>query len=202
MKVLLLGLITGIAFGYILQNVGVARCGCIFDALNLRNMKAVKVMLTAVAVGSLIVYPASAVGWVSFSGKTLYVLGLIVGGAIFGAGFALAGYCPGTALAALGAGRKEALTVVLGGLAGGLAYALAYPVLQPLLIRPLNFGRVSWPQVLGVDPVVAGITFAFVLGAVVWVIDRWDRRASPSVRSRSEADHRRSDAGEPAVSRS
>src|SRR5690554_2816092 len=107
MHPLLLGLVTGIAFGYILQNVGVARCGCIFNALNLRNLKAVKMMLTAVAVGSLIVYPASALGWVSIGSKTLYILALVVGGAIFGAGFAIAGYCPGTALAALGAGRRE-----------------------------------------------------------------------------------------------
>lgn len=175
MNVLLLGLITGIAFGYILQNVGVARCGCIFDALNLRNLKAVKMMLTAVAVGSLIVYPASALGLVTIGSKTLYVLALIVGGALFGAGFALAGYCPGTALAALGAGRKEVLTVVAGGLAGALAYAVVYPVLEPVLIRPLNYGRVSLPALLGINPVAAGVVFALLLLGVVLLIDRWER---------------------------
>lgn len=181
MNVLLLGFVTGIAFGYILQSVGVARCGCIFDALNLRNMKAVKMMLTAVAVGSLIVYPASALGWVTIGGKTLYVLGLIVGGALFGAGFALAGYCPGTALAALGAGRKEVLSVVAGGLVGALAYAIAYPVLEPLLIRPMNYGRVSLPALLGVDPVITGIVFGLILLGVVLLIDRWERSRRPVV---------------------
>ena len=63
MGVLLLGLVTGIAFGYILYRAGVSRCGCIFDALNLLNLKAVKLMLTAVAVGSLLVYPMAALGW-------------------------------------------------------------------------------------------------------------------------------------------
>lgn len=175
MGVLLLGLVTGIAFGYILQNVGVARCGCIFDALNLRNLKAVKVMLTAVAVGSLIVYPASALGWVSIGGKTLYVLALIVGGALFGAGFALAGYCPGTALAALGAGRRDALFAILGGLVGALAYAVVYPAIEPVLIRPLNFGRVSLPDLLGTSAVGTGLAFAGLLLIAVWLIDRWDR---------------------------
>src|SRR5690625_3612643 len=121
MGVLLLGLVTGTAFGYILYRAGVSRCGCIFDALNLLNLKAVKLMLTAVATGSLIVYPLSALGLVTIGGKTLYVLGVLVGGAIFGAGFALAGYCPGTALAALGAGTKHILWVVAGGLTGALA---------------------------------------------------------------------------------
>src|SRR5690554_3001985 len=138
-------------------------------------MKAVKVMLTAVAVGSLIVYPASAFGWVTFGGKTLYVLALVVGGALFGAGFALAGYCPGTALAALGAGRKEVLTVVAGGLAGALAYSVVYPAIEPVLIRPLNYGRVSLPDLLGVNPVASGIVFALFLLGVVWLVDRWDR---------------------------
>ncbi|MBO8140863.1 MAG: YeeE/YedE family protein [Firmicutes bacterium] len=180
MGVLLLGLITGVAFGYILQNVGVARCGCIFNALTLKDLKAVKMMLTAVAVGSLIVYPASALGWVTVGSKTLYVLALIAGGGLFGAGFALAGYCPGTALAALGAGRREVLAVVGGGLAGALAYAVVYPVLEPLLIRPLNFGRVSWPDLLGTNPVASGLVFAGLLLIVVWLLDARDRSAAGS----------------------
>src|SRR5690606_41056452 len=59
---------------------------------DLLNLKAVKLMLTAVAVGSLIVYPLSALGLVSIGGKTLYVLGVLAGGAVFGLGFAIAGY--------------------------------------------------------------------------------------------------------------
>lgn len=175
MGVLLLGLVTGIGFGYILQNVGVARCGCIFDALNLRNLKAVKMMLTAVAVGSLIVYPASALGWVTIGSKTLYVLALIGGGALFGAGFALAGYCPGTALAAAGAGRREVIPVIAGGLVGALAYAVLYPVIEPLFIRPLNFGRVSLPELLGTNAVATGMIFAGLLLVIVWLLDRRDR---------------------------
>lgn len=182
MGVLLLGLVTGIAFGYILQNVGVARCGCIFDALNLRNLKAVKMMMTAVAVGSLIVYPANALGWVTISGKTLYILALVAGGALFGAGFALAGYCPGTALAAFGAGRREVVPVIAGGLVGALAYAVAYPVLEPLLIRPLNFGRVSLPALLGTPALGTGLVFAGILLVVVWLLDRRDRAVTAPVR--------------------
>jgi len=175
MGILLLGLVTGVAFGYILYRAGVSRCGCIFDALNLLNLKAVKLMLTAVATGSLIVYPLSALGIVEIGGKTLYVLGVLLGGGIFGLGFAIAGYCPGTALAALGAGRKDAWPMVLGGLLGALAYALAYPYLEPVLIRPLNYGRHSLPDLLGVDPVVAGVLFGIVLFGVVFAVDRWER---------------------------
>lgn len=175
MGILLLGLVTGIAFGYILYRAGVSRCGCIFDALNLLNLKAVKLMLTAVAVGSLIVYPLSALGLVSVGGKNLYVLGVLAGGAIFGLGFAVAGYCPGTALAALGAGRKDAWPMVLGGLLGALAYALVYPLLEPVLIRPLNYGRHSLPDFLGVNSVAMGLLFGAALIGVVFLIDRWEK---------------------------
>lgn len=174
MGVLLLGLVTGTAFGYILYRAGVSRCGCIFDALNLLNLKAVKLMLTAVATGSLIVYPLSALGLVTIGGKTLYVLGVLVGGAIFGAGFALAGYCPGTALASLGAGRKDALPAIIGGLFGALAYSLVYEKIEPWLIQPLNFGRHSLADALGVNPIALGIGFALLLAAGVFLIDRWE----------------------------
>lgn len=174
MNVLFLGLITGIAFGYILYRAGVSRCGCIFDALNLLNLKAVKLMLTAVATGSLIVYPLAALGLVSIGGKTLYVLGVIAGGAIFGAGFALAGYCPGTALAALGAGRKDAWPAIIGGLFGAFAYSLVYDKIKPWLIDPLNYGRVSIPDLLGVNPFVTGIVFAGILIVAVYYINRWE----------------------------
>jgi len=199
MGVLVLGLVTGIAFGYILQRSGVSGCGCIFNALELKDLKAVKLMMTAVAVGSLIVYPASALGLVSIGGKTLYVLGVLVGGAIFGAGFALAGYCPGTALAALGAGAKSVLWVVAGGLTGSLAFAVVYRWLEPLLINPANYGRVSLPDLLGTNPTVTGIVFGVMLLLAVLGIDRWERSRSV-IRTLSPADGA-GERGEPAPTR-
>src|SRR5690606_1497867 len=188
MNILLLGLITGVAFGYILYRSGVSQCDCIFDALNLLNLKAVKLMMTAVAVGALIVYPLAAAGLVEIGGKTLYVGGVALGGLIFGIGFAVAGYCPGTALASLGGGRLDGLTTILGGLAGALAYSLVYEPIKPWLIDTLNFGQHSLPEALGVNPTTAGITSALLLGALVFAVDRWERRrtarqAAPVVRA-------------------
>lgn len=176
MGVLLLGLVTGIAFGFILYRAGVSRCGCIFDALNLLNLKAIKLMLTAVATASIIVYPLSAFGLVSIGGKTLYVWGVLVGGAIFGVGFAMAGYCPGTALASLGAGRKDAWPTIIGGLFGAFAYSLVYEYIEPILIRPANFGRHSLPEALGVHPVAMGIVWAGLLFVGVYFLERWETR--------------------------
>lgn len=176
MNVLLLGLVTGIAFGYILYRAGVSSCGCIFDALNLLNLKAVKLMLTAVAVGSLIVYPLAAFGVVTIGGKTLYVGGVLLGGLIFGLGFAIAGYCPGTALASLGGGRFDALYTIVGGLVGSFAYSLVYDKVKPFLIDTLNFGQHSLPAALGVNPIAMGLIFAGLLLVVLYGIDRWEKQ--------------------------
>jgi len=47
---------------------------------------------------------------------------LIVGGAVFGVGWGLAGFCPGPAVAALGAGHLKALVFVAAMVAGMLAF--------------------------------------------------------------------------------
>lgn len=47
---------------------------------------------------------------------------LVLGAAMFGIGWGLAGYCPGPALVALGGGLREALYFVPAMLAGGIGY--------------------------------------------------------------------------------
>ena len=45
--------------------------------------------------------------------KELYLLGIVIAGVIFGAGFALTGYCPGTALEACAEGKPDAWVTVM-----------------------------------------------------------------------------------------
>ncbi|MDD9305295.1 MAG: hypothetical protein HUK40_24410, partial [Desulfobacter sp.] len=66
--------------------------------------------------------------------KSSYI-GVIVGGALLGLGFAVAGYCPGTSLTALADGRKDALFFVGGGLVGAFIYTLVYgSIAMPIII--------------------------------------------------------------------
>lgn len=53
---------------------------------------------------------------------------LLAGAAVFGAGWGLAGYCPGPAIAALGTGGADALVVLGGTLAGMLLYQVVEKV--------------------------------------------------------------------------
>jgi uncharacterized membrane protein YedE/YeeE len=59
-------------------------------------------------------------------GKTHIHAELIIGSIIFGAGWAIAGFCPGPALVALGAGYMKALVFVIAMILGMLLHDQAY----------------------------------------------------------------------------
>lgn len=74
------------------------------------------------------------------------------------------GYCPGTTLAALGEGRRDAIAGALGMLAGAALYVRAYPKLAPVLAAG-DRGKVTipkatrtspWPWLAGMAAVLVG----------------------------------------------
>ena len=77
---------------------------------------------------------------------------LVAGGLLFGVGWALAGYCPGTALGALGEGRWSALFVIAGMLVGAALFAEAYPTLKATVLAWKDWGGLGLPKALGVSP--------------------------------------------------
>jgi uncharacterized membrane protein YedE/YeeE len=87
-----------------------------------------------------------------------------MGGLIFGIGWGLLGYCPGTSAGALGEGRWDALWGILGMLLGAALHAEAYPFLKKNVLTWGNLGKITLPQVLGVNPWF--IILLFVLGAL------------------------------------
>jgi uncharacterized protein len=149
---LLLGLLTGIAFGFLLQKGRVAKYEVILGQLLLKDWTVAKIMLTAVAVGAVGVYAMSAFGWTSLQIKPLQVGGIVIGAMLFGMGMAVLGYCPGTTVAACGEGRRDALAGLVGMLVGAAAYVLAWPVLRPLIGAGGNLGKLTLPQISHLSP--------------------------------------------------
>jgi len=162
---LLFGLLTGIGFGILLQRAEVIRFDRQIGALLLKDMTIVKFMLTTVLVGMVGVYLLADLGLAKLSIKPLILGGVIGGGLIFGAGWALLGYCPGTAGAALGEGRMDALAGMAGMLVGAGFYAEAYPALKQSVLTWGDFGKATIPTLLGMNhwPVI----LVFVAGGVV-----------------------------------
>lgn len=99
-------------------------------ALRLQDMTIVKFMLSHIAVAMVGVYFLYDLGIVKLSIKSTILGGVVIGAIIFGIGWGLLGYCPGTSLGALGEGRIDALWGIGGMLVGAGVYAEAYPYLQ------------------------------------------------------------------------
>tara|TARA_R110002049_G_scaffold4601_1_gene31629 strand:+ start:8336 stop:8947 length:612 start_codon:yes stop_codon:yes gene_type:complete len=122
---LILGLVFGIAFGFLLQKGGVAKFHVLIGQLLLEDFTVVKVMLSAVIVGSIGIHTMHRLGFVDLHIKPTRVAANVIGGLIFGAGFALSAYCPGTGAAALGQGNYDAIAMIVGMIAGSYLFAEA-----------------------------------------------------------------------------
>lgn len=159
------GLVTGIGFGALLQRAEVIRHDRQLGALLLQDMTIVKFMLTTILVGMVGVHLLVDLGLAKLSIKTLSLGGNLLGGVVFGLGWALLGYCPGTAGAALGEGRVDALAGMAGMVAGAALFAEFYPALKESVIAWGSLGKPTLPQLLGLGhwPVIA----AFVAGGVL-----------------------------------
>jgi uncharacterized membrane protein YedE/YeeE len=165
MKMLLYGLVTGIFFGFLLQKGRVLRYDKQLGALRLMDMTIVKFMLSTVLVGMVGVYILKDLGLVKLSVKPTNLGANIIGGLIFGAGWGLLGYCPGTSAGALGEGRWDSLWGILGMLVGAAVFAEVYPALKTSILTWGKLGKITLPQVLGVNHWI--IVPIFIVGALV-----------------------------------
>lgn len=125
---ILLAILLGAFFGFALHRAAVTNSENILEMLTLRDFYLMKVTLFAIGLTTTLIWisvPAGIIDPGHFSVKATH-FGVLIGGLIFGVGFALAGYCPGTAIAAVGQGRRDALWFVAGGLLGALVFTLAF----------------------------------------------------------------------------
>lgn len=161
-----IGLAVGILFGFFLQKGGVTYYDVIIGQLRLRDFTVVKVMLSAMVTGMIGVYLLKSLGLARLHPKPGSVGSVVIGGLLFGVGFGLLGYCPGTLVGAIGHGALDAL---LGGLVGILigtaAFASFFPRIEKGILRKGDFGEITWPEVLKVNPWAVVVFVA--LGAVL-----------------------------------
>ena len=171
-KQLLLGLAFGVIFGFLLQKGGVAKYDVLMGALLLTDFTVMKVMLTAITVGMVGIFGMHALGLVKLHVKKTQYVANMLGGLMFGAGFALLGYCPGTGAAAFGQGNFDAVVGIAGMMAGSHLFAeLSHP-----LARVQNWGSrggIMLNDLIGV-PLRIFLPIAVpVLVAALWMLERW-----------------------------
>jgi hypothetical protein len=149
---LLLGLLIGIGFGFFLHKGGVTKYDVIVGQLLMSDLTVLRVMLSAVVVGMIGVYALKAMGLAELHAPTGSVGSIVIGGLMFGAGFALLGFCPGTLAGAIPNGALDALAGGLPGLlVGAMLFAALYPRLDKRILHLGPLGGPTFPELLKVN---------------------------------------------------
>ncbi len=167
-------LIVGIFFGFILQKVGFTRYSKIVNVYRFTDLGVLKFMLTAIVVGSIGIYLMRDLGWVNLTGTTpTYLVGNFVGALLFGAGMALAGFCPGTCLAGIGRGNLDYLIPgFLGFLVGAILFGVTYAQVFPVISGIANLGAIYMPDLFAVNHWLLILFLAVFSGYLFYILAR------------------------------
>jgi uncharacterized membrane protein YedE/YeeE len=171
MKEVWLGLISGIAFGFVIQRIGATDAHRMARAHLMLDADIPRFMVFAVALSALGLFGLQAVGVGRILPLPTSIVATGLAAVIFGIGWGLAGYCPGTTWAAVGEGRMDAVFALLGGLAGTALFAQLHETLIPLLYDPTNVGQITLADLFGSYAAGTGVLFA-VLCISVWAIGK------------------------------
>lgn len=180
---IILAIILGTLFGFVLHRVGASNPQRIVDMLRLKDFHLMKAILFGIAVASTLLFVGMSIGIIEpshLSVKTSY-WGVIIGGLILGLGWAIAAYCPGTGVAALGEGRKDAIFFVLGGFVGAFIYMLIFSSVKTAgLLESVLGGKSTlaltespYPALLDNMPGIAvALIIAIVFGFIAWLLPK------------------------------
>lgn len=175
--ILALGALTGLIFGFLLQKAHLTRANVIIGQFLLRDFTVLKVMFTAMVVGGVGIYAMLQLGMI----EALHVKGTVllanaVGGVIFGVGMALFGYCPGTGVAAIGDGSRDAIPGVLGMLVGAAVYAEMHGWLSSTIGAVGDFGKATLVTATDLSPWWFLVLMAAAALGGFAALERWERR--------------------------
>ncbi|MFH1115519.1 MAG: DUF6691 family protein [Pseudomonadota bacterium] len=192
---LLVSLIIGFFFGFVLERAGFANSRTLTDIFYFRDMRVLRVMFSALTTAMVGLIVLSWLGLFDYSIllkhsllKT-YLWPQLVGGIIFGLGFVIGGYCPGTAIVGVVSGKIDAIVFLLGMIAGIYVFAAGFPLWGGFYMSS-DLGRLTLWQVFNVPMVVmAALIVAMALGAF-WLAGLGEKWAPYDKRTgRDTADH-------------
>lgn len=185
---LVLGLITGIVFGFLLQKGRVAKFEVIVRQFLFKDWTVVKMMGTAVVVGAVGVYILVSADVASLHIRPALFGGVLLGAVCFGIGMAVFGYCPGTSVAACGEGRRDAMVGVVGMFAGAALFVAFFEQLEPVIDSLGDWGKLTIPDSTNTSPWL-WVSLLVVAGGLALFFDRRRRiKARPRASQLSQPD--------------
>ncbi|GFG73259.1 hypothetical protein MBOT_06240 [Mycobacterium botniense] len=173
------GLVVGMLFGGIGELWGIGNPETLIRLARWQDRLVVGCIAIVCAIGAVSVYGLYALGFsMHFSPKPIYVVGVVIGGLLFGAGMAISGYVPGSELMALGEGRQDAFYAFPGGLLGAAAWTVLYQTgLGDWLVHTADYGDLvvsgSIHQIRPAFTLLVAIAYAIALLAVAALLPRY-----------------------------
>lgn len=176
---LFLAVLLGFFFGLFLERSGLGDPHKLTGVFYLTDFAVPKVMFTAILVAASGLYLLSDLKLLDLGRIWIvptYFWPQIVGGTVFGIGFVISGYCPGTAVAGLASGRLDALIALIGICIGSLIFALLYPMIEGFY-QSSSMGAATIPGLLGVShwAVLSGLFI--VAGLMFFFIEHYEKKA-------------------------
>lgn len=166
---IVLALVLGGLFGFVLQRVGATDSRVIWGMLTLKDLRLAKTILFAIGISSFALFAAMQLGLIDgahMSVKSSYY-GVLIGGLLLGLGWAIAGYCPGTGVAALGEGKRDAVVYVLGGLFGAFVYTLVHGrIADSWLFEKIAGGKVTIAGTQNYASLMGDVSPILIAGAI------------------------------------
>lgn len=163
--------LVGILFGLFLEQAGFGSSRRLTGIFYFRDMTVLKVMFTAIAVALIGYHYVVGFGWLA--PEQIYMLDTywpaqVIGGLVFGAGFVIGGWCPGTALVGIASARLDAL-VFLGGVAlGSIFFNELFTLIRPIY-EGMHGGTLFLYDSLNLAPKTAIFFFSLVAVAAFMV---------------------------------
>ena len=185
---LVIALVLGIAFGWFLERGGMGSARKLAGQFYFTDLSVLKLMFSAIVTAMLGLFWLSWAGLLDLSRVYVpetFIAPQLIGGLVFGAGFAAGGLCPGTSCVAAATGRRDGLALVAGMLAGVLVFGEAVPVIGAFADSTAR-GAWTLPEAFGVSyGVVVALIVAAALGAFAgaeWLERRVERPSQPAGR--------------------
>jgi len=173
-----LAVVLGLGFGFILERAGFGSARKLTAVFYFYDMAVVKVMFTAIVTAMAGLWLLSGAGALDLA--ELYVeptnyVGAAIGGLIFGTGFVIGGYCPGTSLAACATGRLDAAAFLAGMLGGVYLFAEIFPDVDRWA-RATARGEITLPSLTGLSMGWFVLLFVAILATAAWGMRAAERR--------------------------
>jgi uncharacterized membrane protein YedE/YeeE len=164
---MIVALAIGIAFGFTLERAGLGNARKLAGQFYFTDFTVFKVMFSAILVAMLGSFWLGRLGILDL--RAVYVpetflAPQLIGGLLFGAGFVVAGLCPGTSCVAAATGSGDGVAAVIGMFTGVLITGLAFAPLQRFY-ESTSRGSLTLPELLHVP--YGAVVLAFVLMALL-----------------------------------